>query len=79
MDFDVLDEAVMPAVDSPGKPGFSFDELSRFIAALTASGRIAGADFAIYDHRARSGAQICRPAGRLHRRRHRGRQAPGKA
>ena len=49
VDLDVLDEAVMPAVDSPGKPGFSFDELSRFIAALTASGRIAGADFAIYD------------------------------
>ena len=49
VDFDVLDEAVMPAVDSPGKPGFSFDELSRFIAALTTSGRIAGADFAIYD------------------------------
>jgi arginase len=49
VDLDVLDEAVMPAVDSPGKPGFSFDELSRLIAALNASGRIAGADFAIYD------------------------------
>jgi arginase len=49
VDFDVLDEAVMPAVDSPGKPGFSFDELSRFIAALSSSGRIAGADFEIYD------------------------------
>jgi arginase len=49
VDLDVLDEAVMPAVDSPGKPGFSFDELSRFIAALSASGRITGADFAIYD------------------------------
>jgi len=49
VDLDVLDESVMPAVDSPGKPGFSFDELSRLIAALNASGRIAGADFAIYD------------------------------
>ena len=49
VDLDVLDESVMPAVDSPGRPGFSFDEQSRLIAALIASGRIAGADFAIYD------------------------------
>jgi hypothetical protein len=28
---------------------FSYKELSRFISVLTASGRIAGADFAIYD------------------------------
>ena len=61
VDLDVLDEAVMPAVDSPGKPGFSFDELSRFIAALAASGRIAGADFAIYDPERDPGLKYASP------------------
>jgi arginase len=49
VDFDVLDESVMPAVDSPGKPGFDYAQLSGLVRALVASGRIAGADFAIYD------------------------------
>lgn len=49
VDFDVLDEAVMPAVDSPGSPGMTFDELATFVRALLRSGRIHGADFAIFD------------------------------
>lgn len=49
VDLDVLDDAVMPAVDSPGSPGFDYAQLSALIRALCASGRVAGADFAIYD------------------------------
>lgn len=49
VDFDVLDEKVMPAVDSPGSPGFDYGQLSALVGALAASGRIAGMDFAIYD------------------------------
>jgi arginase len=49
VDLDVLDDSVMPAVDSPGSPGFDYAQLSALIAALRASGRVAGADFAIYD------------------------------
>jgi arginase len=49
VDLDVLDESVMPAVDSPGKPGFSYEQLSGLVRALVSSGRIAGANFAIYD------------------------------
>ncbi len=49
VDFDVLDQAVMPAVDSPGSPGLSYAELAALIAGLIRSGRIAGVDFAIYD------------------------------
>jgi arginase len=49
VDLDVLDEKVMNAVDSPGTPGFDYDELAGLVRALVASGRIVGADFAIYD------------------------------
>ncbi len=49
VDLDVLDEKVMPAVDSPGSPGFDYRQLAELVAALVASGRIAGTDFAIYD------------------------------
>jgi arginase len=49
VDLDVLDEKVMPAVDSPGSPGFDYGQLAAFVGALAASGRIAGMDFAIYD------------------------------
>ena len=49
VDLDVLDDAVMPAVDSPGSPGFDYGQLSGLLRALCASGRVAGADFAIYD------------------------------
>jgi arginase len=49
VDLDVLDEKVMPAVDSPGTPGFDYAQLSTLVGALATSGRIAGIDFAIYD------------------------------
>jgi arginase len=49
VDLDVLDEKVMPAVDSPGSPGFDYGQLSALVGLLAASGRIAGMDFAIYD------------------------------
>jgi arginase len=49
IDLDVLDESVMPAVDSPGRPGLAFDYLTRLVCALRSSGRIIGADVTIYD------------------------------
>jgi arginase len=49
VDLDVLDKRVMPAVDSPGSPGFTFDELGALLRRLVRSGRIVGVDFAIYD------------------------------
>ena len=49
VDLDVLDEKTMPAVDSPGSPGFNYEQLAQLIRLLVTSGRIAGADFAIYD------------------------------
>ena len=49
VDLDVLDEKVMPAVDSPGSPGFDYEQLADLIDRLAASGRIVGTDFAIYD------------------------------
>lgn len=49
VDLDVLDEDEMPAVDSPGSPGMTFDELERLISGFLASGRIFGLDLTIYD------------------------------
>jgi arginase len=49
VDFDVLDEAVMPAVDSPGSPGLNYEQLTTLVAMLCASGRVVGATFTIYD------------------------------
>jgi arginase len=49
IDADVLDQSIMPAVDSPGEPGFSFMELSQLVSSLLRTGRIGGADIAIYD------------------------------
>lgn len=49
IDLDVLDARVMPAVDSPGRPGLGFDQLASLITGLLASGRVIGADATIYD------------------------------
>ncbi|AJF67818.1 arginase family protein [Streptomyces vietnamensis] len=49
LDLDVLDERVLPAVDSPGRPGLDFPQLSELVSTLTATGRVAGLDVAIYD------------------------------
>lgn len=48
VDLDVLDQKVMPAVDSPGS-GISYAQLSGLMNGLLASGRIAGATVGIYD------------------------------
>src|SRR6185503_4983027 len=49
VDLDVLDEKVMNAVDSPGKPGFDYAQLSTVLRALLGSGRVIGLDACIYD------------------------------
>jgi arginase len=49
IDVDILDQAVMPAVDSPGTPGLDFAELAALVRAILATDRIGGADVAIYD------------------------------
>jgi arginase len=49
IDLDVLDESVMPAVDSPGRPGLTYAELTALAGGLMRSGRIAGLDISIYD------------------------------
>jgi arginase len=49
VDLDVLDQASLPAVDSPGTPGLDFEGLESLLATLVSSGRVAGIDFSIYD------------------------------
>lgn len=49
VDLDVLDQSVMPAVDSPGTPGLTFGQLSRLLARLYRTERITGATITIYD------------------------------
>ena len=49
VDLDVLDQTVMPAVDSPGSPGLTFAQLRELLARLYRCGRVAGATIAIYD------------------------------
>lgn len=49
VDLDVLDESVMPAVDSPGSPGFTFGQLGALVAKLYQSGLVTGATVTIYD------------------------------
>jgi arginase len=49
VDLDVLDQSVMPAVDSPGSPGLDYLQLTELVDALCASGRIIGTNFTIYD------------------------------
>jgi arginase len=49
IDFDILNQDVMPAVDSPGSPGLDFDQLERFLLTLLQSELFIGMDFTIYD------------------------------
>jgi arginase len=49
IDADVLDDAVMPAVDYRLPGGLSTDELYTFLAAAVACGRVAGAEITIYN------------------------------
>jgi arginase len=64
IDLDVLDQAVMPAVDSPGSPGLDFEGLAALIAGLVRSARVLGADVAIYDPELDPGGLYAEPIGR---------------
>lgn len=49
LDVDILDQAVMPAVDSPGSPGLNFDGLAELLRGFLASPRCLGLTVTIYD------------------------------
>lgn len=49
LDLDVLDERVLPAVDTPGRPGLDFPQLTELLQVLIGTGRVVGLDAAIYD------------------------------
>lgn len=49
LDLDVLDERVLPAVDSPGRPGVDFPQLAELVSTLVGTGRVVGFDVTIYD------------------------------
>jgi arginase len=49
LDVDVLDDAIMPAVDSPQPGGLSWGELDELLAALLTSGALAGMQITILD------------------------------
>ena len=49
VDADVLDDAVMPAVDYRQPGGLSPDELATLLAAAMATGRVAGVEVTIYN------------------------------
>ncbi|WP_207477097.1 arginase family protein [Arenibaculum pallidiluteum] len=51
LDADVLDDAVMPAVDYRMPDGLSWGELSTILAAAAASGRMVGIDVTIFNPR----------------------------
>lgn len=76
VDLDVLDQSAMDAVDSPGSPGLTFEQLGDLVQALCASGRIAGADFAIYDPELDMGRRYARPIVQCIARGIRGMSAP---
>lgn len=48
-DIDALDQAVMPAVDSPGSPGIDPGDLAEILGTLAADPRCAGMDVTIFD------------------------------
>nr|BFF26560.1 hypothetical protein GCM10025732_45250 [Glycomyces mayteni] len=49
VDADVLDEAVMPAVDSPNPGGLSHGELRELLTPLVASERCVGFEITVFD------------------------------
>ena len=62
VDADVLDDAVMPAVDYRQPGGLSVDELTTLLSAAMAGGRVAGVEVTIYnpslDRGGRAGATL---------------------
>jgi arginase len=49
LDVDVLDQMVMPAVDSPGSPGIDPDDLVAILSPLAEDRRCVGMDMTIFD------------------------------
>jgi arginase len=49
LDVDILDQAVMPAVDSPGSPGLDYAGLATLLRGFLASPRCLGLNVTIYD------------------------------
>ena len=49
LDVDILDQAVMPAVDSPGSPGLDYPGLAELLRGFLASPRCLGLTVTIYD------------------------------
>lgn len=49
LDVDVLDAAIMPAVDSPGSPGLGYAEVSALLRYVVADRRCLGLDVTIFD------------------------------
>jgi arginase len=49
LDVDVLDDAVMPAVDYRLPDGLTWDELATVLRAAVATGHVAGLDIAIFN------------------------------
>ncbi len=49
LDADVLDPAIMPAVDAPNPVGLSYAELTEALGVLLASGRAAGLQVTVFD------------------------------
>jgi arginase len=49
LDVDVLDEAAMPAVDSPGSPGVAPDDLATILSGLVPDPRCAGITVTVFD------------------------------
>jgi arginase len=49
LDVDVLDNDIMPCVDSPQQGGLSYSELNETLAALFKSGLVSGMDITILD------------------------------
>ena len=49
VDVDVLDKAVMPAVDSPGTPGIAPDDLVTVLSGLVADLRCVGMTVTVFD------------------------------
>ncbi len=49
VDLDVLDQTVMPAVDSPGSPGLDYAALGALLSGLLRSRRVMGMNVTIYD------------------------------
>lgn len=49
LDIDVLDQTVMPAVDSPGSPGIDLPELERILSKLIRRGDCVGMTVTVFD------------------------------